>query len=97
MVTTTIDRRSEEIAVHGTVPSWRLGAEGAEEGELAPLGVPAVVLSGLLVLGGAAALPWLPALAADYGGWVPVASIVAVYLTLSVALGSWGLGQRRRS
>ncbi|WP_278265286.1 hypothetical protein [Nocardia sp. AG03] len=89
-------RRSGDLTTRDTPPSWKLGAEGAADGELAALGVPAVVLSGVLVFAGVASLAWLPSLAAEYGGPVPVASIVALHVILSAALGIWGIGQRRR-
>ncbi|MFB7874070.1 hypothetical protein ACFC06_02375 [Nocardia sp. NPDC056064] len=96
MTMTTGHRRSEDDTVRGAVPSWKLGSEGADEGELEPLGVPAVVLSGVLICAGLVALAWLPSLAAEYGGPLPVGSIVALHVLLSAALGIWGIGQRRR-
>lgn len=63
MTMTTGHRRSEDDTARGAVPSWKLGSEGADEGELEPLGVPAVVLSGVLICAGLVALAWLPSTA----------------------------------
>ncbi|MGW5316614.1 hypothetical protein [Nocardia thailandica] len=78
------------------VPSWKLGAEGAPEDELAPLGIPATVVAGGLILAGLAVLAAVPAWVDDYG-LLLIATAYGLHMALAIALGAWGIAECRRA
>ncbi|MGY4098997.1 hypothetical protein ACW2Q0_05450 [Nocardia sp. R16R-3T] len=85
-------------------PTSRTAADSARSAlldeELAPLGIPAVVLGTLLICLGVAALLPLRGWLHDYGGWLVIAAYLQ-YMAIATTLELWGLrvtrkGLRRR-